>query len=80
MCLFWAPQKRLSKVIITELSRFSYFLQANYRQNSNIPRNIPFPIRIDGIREQAIEAPIITIIITIILATNDWMLSLIRYD
>lgn len=49
-CLFWAPQKRLNKVIITKLSRFIYFLQANYRQNSNIPRNIRRPIRIDGIR------------------------------
>lgn len=50
-CLFWAPQKRLNKVISTELSRFSYFLQANYRQNSNIPRNFLHPTRIDGIRE-----------------------------
>ncbi len=33
--------KRLNKVNITKLSRFSYFLQANYRQNSNIPRNFP---------------------------------------
>lgn len=32
--LFWALRKRLNKVISTELSRFSYFLQANYRQNS----------------------------------------------
>lgn len=49
--LFWAQQKRLNKVINTKLSRFFYFLQANYRQNSNIPRNFCLPIRIDGIRK-----------------------------
>ena len=53
MLLFWAPQKRLNKVNITKLSRFFYFLQANYRQNPNIPRNIHRPIRIDGIRGYA---------------------------
>lgn len=53
VCLFWAQQKRLNKVTITMLSRFLYFPQANYRQNSNIPRNIHRPIRIYGIREYA---------------------------
>ncbi len=51
MLLFWAPQERLNKVITTKLSRFFYFLQANYRRNSNIPRNFCTPIRIDGIRK-----------------------------
>ena len=32
MLLFWAPQKRLKEAIITDLSRFSFFLQANYGQ------------------------------------------------
>ena len=30
--LFWAPQKRLKEAIITDLSRFSFILQANYGQ------------------------------------------------
>ena len=47
----------LTKVTITKLSRLLYFLQANYRQNSNIafgelkvPRNICLQIRTDSIR------------------------------
>lgn len=53
MLLFWAPEKRLNKVSITKLSRFLYFSQANYRQNSNIPRDFCSPVRIDGIREES---------------------------
>ena len=45
--------KRLKEVVITDLSRFLYFLQANYRQNSNISLNFRSQVRIDGIREQS---------------------------
>ncbi len=43
MCLSWALQKRLNKVLITKLSRFFYFLQANYRQTSYFHETINRP-------------------------------------
>lgn len=41
-CLFWAPQKRLNKVIITKLSRFFLFLRAYYVQKVCTQHPLPF--------------------------------------